>query len=1072
MNENIAREISSIKGKLKTTLVLLGIKLALFSLFSGMFGTLILAAPFVCALIVYLDFDKYKNNDAIYIVGIVLCFLTGGVLSGIFYLLAYLDLRKLILYLKQHEIDDIDKVNENVENVSTKKRNEAFPQIKKVEEVISPEAKKMDILMKFGVALVMIAGFLLATSTSNSLAATYIKPLVILLLSLMFYGLSIFFKTKIVIKKSEKSYYILFHLFIFLFFISLGYYQTLGEWFSFDGDGSYIFLMSTSLLASLLLVVISKKFEIPSLRQVSYFGLYLSLIFVSLFLEVELSIFWLIILIFTGMVTLVLKHFFENELNNFVAAKSIFLVLCGIFILFNINGLEFWDEFIINLVLFVLFIGNIILEIKDEYRKIGSIILSMCVVYFDFFFCKMINESFPEFLESAISFIFILNVIYISLHLYNSKTKQLDVSFNFTLIFMIILNTVLSMVSYYNYIGTLLMGLVLLAYIIYGFLCSTNNSTKTLLLLAQYILIFVNMYLVDEFIYKLSGFVIDTYYILFAILIIVAIVNYFEDKFLKEVKLDIVLNGAVIVATGFLGLVSLFEISVVFNVIIFALLVAYRLYFDKVDRKEVFLNYYLILLGFIHLTNVIGLLLFDYVHIIVFIISLICMFIFRKNKRFLSIVILLSFIPYAHFIVNLPILEEIIKILIILPLFGLVHVVSKCIFDCDDKVRFIIEIIGMSIIILSYIFIIDVLYALLNFVLALLFIFIGNKFEKFNSLFYEGIGLMIANIIIQFKDYWISIPPYVYILVAGLLIVGYVTYKEFNKTKNKDVVKKEDKAVVYYEKKEYNTMYNVLGFAAIVSFLIMNGLYILLIEDVEAVVEMNKLEKMVNKYIDEKGIDKSKVIFNYNDYSYDVILKEYNTIDPYDIMEYLDVDSVDLFWLDEEHFKKYKNGDYVDEYYVSHFNDYYKNVYYTRHSLRSNYFDRDEIKPNSIYNTGTFSVEIKSKVYNYEFREENLLHSSSLYLDFNEFETKKLDFCVHSEEEVSISTDGNLEEYVDDGTTKCYYLSNTDTVSFNKYYSSVNDNYFNDGSYVNDGNNNYYVPGNNFNSNSEYNYEY
>jgi acetyl esterase/lipase len=85
------------------------------------------------------------------------------------------------------------------------------------------------------------------------------------------------------------------------------------------------------------------------------------------------------------------------------------------------------------------------------------------------------------------------------------------------------------------------------------------------------------------------------------------------------------------------------------------------------------------------------------------------------------------------------------------------------------------------------------------------FIFVGNKFEKFNSLFYEGIGLMIANIIIQFKDYWISIPPYVYILVAGLLIVGYVTYKEFNKTKNKNVVKKEDKAVVYYEKIEYKS---------------------------------------------------------------------------------------------------------------------------------------------------------------------------------------------------------------------------------------------------------------------------
>ena len=52
-------------------------------------------------------------------------------------------------------------------------------------------------------------------------------------------------------------------------------------------------------------------------------------------------------------------------------------------------------------------------------------------------------------------------------------------------------------------------------------------------------------------------------------------------------------------------------------------------------------------------------------------------------------------------------------------------------------------------------------------------IFIGTKNDRFNSLFYTGIIVLILNIIVQLFEYWERIPWFVYTLIAGLGINIY-----------------------------------------------------------------------------------------------------------------------------------------------------------------------------------------------------------------------------------------------------------------------------------------------------------
>ena len=66
-------------------------------------------------------------------------------------------------------------------------------------------------------------------------------------------------------------------------------------------------------------------------------------------------------------------------------------------------------------------------------------------------------------------------------------------------------------------------------------------------------------------------------------------------------------------------------------------------------------------------------------------------------------------------------------------------------------------------------------------ILGLIVILIGFYKKEYKQLFTTGIIITIINIIIQLKEVWGIIPFWLYLLVGGLSIITFVTYKQINK---------------------------------------------------------------------------------------------------------------------------------------------------------------------------------------------------------------------------------------------------------------------------------------------------
>ena len=62
---------------------------------------------------------------------------------------------------------------------------------------------------------------------------------------------------------------------------------------------------------------------------------------------------------------------------------------------------------------------------------------------------------------------------------------------------------------------------------------------------------------------------------------------------------------------------------------------------------------------------------------------------------------------------------------------------------------------------------------------AILFVLLGYKSDKLWSYYYVGIGATILNLWQQLKSVWDKIPFWAYLLFAGLVLVGFVTYQEY-----------------------------------------------------------------------------------------------------------------------------------------------------------------------------------------------------------------------------------------------------------------------------------------------------
>lgn len=156
---------------------------------------------------------------------------------------------------------------------------------------VTKEVKKLDFLLKLGIAMITIAGIMIAT-TSWDVITDFVKMIIIAIIGLVFLGLSYFSDKKLKIRGTTITYWLLSMIAFSLSIFMIGNYEILGSWFAISGDGEDIFIATLILIISLFSYITYKKFDLKSCLYGTFLGIILSITLVVHYIsqEPELSL--------------------------------------------------------------------------------------------------------------------------------------------------------------------------------------------------------------------------------------------------------------------------------------------------------------------------------------------------------------------------------------------------------------------------------------------------------------------------------------------------------------------------------------------------------------------------------------------------------------------------------------------------------------------------------------------------------------------------------------------------------------------------------------------------------------
>lgn len=253
---------------------------------------------------------------------------------------------------------------------------------KKKEEVIVKPKKdtrniKLNILLNLGVIMVLVAGFVMAT-TNWSLLSSWGKIGILIGLSVFFMIMHLLCEKRLKINVSAVIYFFLSLTFILFTCISLTYLQMFGHWFSLAGPGKFLCLASLALLFTLLTLIARLKY---SKRWITLFT----------FIGVALTIFF------------ICKYFGLGWLANLAIISLLMLLLY----LYTANSVYKYITIVLSLIVFV-FEGLFVNIIQPEYNIIAGTTLTVCNGLLLFIFGYLQKNKVIKVLSSITLFIFFM----------------------------------------------------------------------------------------------------------------------------------------------------------------------------------------------------------------------------------------------------------------------------------------------------------------------------------------------------------------------------------------------------------------------------------------------------------------------------------------------------------------------------------------------------------------------------------------------------------------------------------------------------------------------------------------
>ncbi|MBO4245758.1 MAG: hypothetical protein J5892_03345 [Bacilli bacterium] len=650
-----------------------------------------------------------------------------------------------------------------------------------VKEKVSPGIKRLDIFLKLGVFMVLVAGLILATSNYEFIS-DIVKVLLLILISIVFFGLTIISSLFIKIRSTTKSYLLIAFLFSIFSIVGIGYFEIFDDLFSFHENPEVVLsvIFGLNLIYMLLYDIFFKSRFAKILGGISLFCFSIS--FISIF-DLNLINSTLILGIFYLLLTIIApKRGYLYGIS--IISNYLFYLL----VVISINTAEFsLLAFIAGMLVIV---NTIVLTIKDRRRIL--VVLNVIATYLvAFAVAHLFGKNLGDYdLINVGLVLFIYIFYYLFTKIFNKKNEDVLFKANQVIAFIFSIFLVLDNVD----LNCAVFFITTLAVLLINILSSITSKSGVYSLFRPLIIIANVIAIVNIFDYYLID--VSAFSALVIISFISLLAHFIARK--ESIKGLYLAVSLVLISFNIIGNIVTSDISKTTLLIqLIGLLTAFITYVYSLikgnkNKGYIFIGIYslityLFMLSIIFMKH-------DFMGIgvgigaiICYIVTLINYFIPFKNKANKFILTVYSIIPFAVMIdqlnLNSNLNDLLLSLYLILDLFMVILPINKK----QSLLKHILFIIFITIIIIIDIYAPGIYLSILAGVTSLGLIIYSLVQKKYTTAYFIiGIITSILNLMYALKDVWREVPFWLYLLFGGLVVIVLCTVlliKEANKNK-------------------------------------------------------------------------------------------------------------------------------------------------------------------------------------------------------------------------------------------------------------------------------------------------
>ncbi len=714
----------------------------------GILGALLIEVPVVgiyliiCA--VYFYAQTYEEDSLMY---------KNRIWNYILSSIGFINIPGLILIIvAQEEIDRKQK--------ELKAKNDPPGVIYKKDK----EMRKIDILIKLGVGMIFAAGLLFVTTSWNFIN-NYVKAIILVFFGIFFIALSLYSEQKLKLYRSSFMYWLLGVSLLFLTIIGILYFGLFGKYVTYMGAGSALAYAITFLTGAGFALTTYYKFPKKVLLYTCY-GLMVTSVF-AIFSFINFSKMSAVIVLSMVFLFITLLGKEKTPLTTF--SKIFTYIVSTLIIIFSSHkGYENAIACAINAIHFTIGMNRT----KDDDNLVSAIMINALILI------GTLSLGAELGIYSYVIATALLSLLAIGMNRSLTNTKWLKIT-NYIFYLLAYIVLVCCQIEEENLLPCLItatLPIIVNTLSKYGI-----GQEKSII--ANYVQPFLIFLWIDIFLTFLS--ISDTYEIAIVVL------AYSIMHFIAKTKLDKnILFGyiGVFLLIGILIPVPLKEAYACLLVILECLYLFATSYLEEesTSRNVKMMMSYLLLLTSIHIPfveyNILGI---NRLYPgLIFIAFTFVTALLIKNKWLERFSYFYIVFPLCTLIDTTTWNLEIKSILGSFTGLYVTFLINKF-FIKDSIIKNIIAITGIVLCCLYPLFEPGIYSGIYTGIIGLLIILIGYKKEDYYPIFVTGIILTIINIIYRLREFWKILPFWLYLLVGGLAIIGFVTIREIKKQKEK-----------------------------------------------------------------------------------------------------------------------------------------------------------------------------------------------------------------------------------------------------------------------------------------------